>query len=60
MGQFTKNYKTLTQSLPLSSQKYRFGIWGQKGTGSRIRIRNTAFEFLTDANLCYLLSYFII
>ena len=33
----------------LSSQKYGFGFWdpgfrGQKGTGSRIRIRKTAYE----------------
>ncbi len=45
-----------TQKLSLTSQKYRFGIRdqektypgsrfrGQKGTGSRIRIRNTIFK----------------
>ncbi len=44
-----------TQKLSLSSQKYGFGIRGpeknlfksQKGTGSRIRIRNTAMPYIT-------------
>jgi hypothetical protein len=48
------------KTLSFSSQKYMFGIRGQRGTGSRIRICNTAFEFLTDANLCYSLGYFIV
>jgi hypothetical protein len=38
--------KLFTQKVVISSQKYEFGIpdpgsRGQKGTGSRIRIRNT-------------------
>ncbi len=49
MGQFSKNYRTFSSK---NSQKYGFeirdpektyfGSRGQKGTGSRIRIRNTA------------------
>ncbi len=49
---FKELYNFLPQKLSLSSQTYRFGIRdpektysgsrGQKGTGSRIRIRNTA------------------
>jgi hypothetical protein len=55
LGQFSKNYRTFyPKNLSICSQKYGFGIRdpekpipdpgsrGQKGTGSRIRIRNTA------------------
>ncbi len=42
LAQFSKNYRTfylkVKKKLSVSSQKYRFG---SKGTGSRIRIRNT-------------------
>jgi hypothetical protein len=53
---FQRIIELFTQKLSLSSQKYGFGIRdtkktipdpesrGQKGTGSRIRIRNTAVK----------------
>jgi hypothetical protein len=54
---FQRIIELFTQKLSLCSQKYGFGIrdrkkpipdpgfTGQKGTGSRIRIRNTAQKF---------------
>jgi len=60
LANFQRIIELFTQKLSLSSQKYGFGIRdpeknpfripdpgsrGQKGTGSRIRIRNTAFLF---------------
>jgi hypothetical protein len=54
LGQFSKNYRTF---YPKNSQKYGFGILdprsgktysgsrGQKGTRSRIRIRNTGQRY---------------
>ncbi len=45
MGQFSKNYRTFyPKKLSKSSQKYGFGIRDQKGTESRIQIRNTALN----------------
>ncbi len=75
MGQFSKKNRTFYQKkLSLSSQKYGFGIQdpektysgsriqgvkGQKGTGSQIRIRNTAIAyffpfFYSTLSLCAL------
>ncbi len=57
--EFGPNFKELWNFLPkklsLSSQKYEFGIRdpgssGQKGTGSRIRIRNTASKLIVTQN----------